>query len=56
MQRNPSPEAISHEAEVPARRTVDYFSLELAKEKLNEAQGLLLPRLVQALTEQPPST
>jgi predicted NUDIX family NTP pyrophosphohydrolase len=30
----------------------DYFSLELAKEKLNEAQGLLLPRLVQVLAEQ----
>lgn len=35
--------------EYPEVDRADYFSLEVAKEKLNEAQGLLLPRLVQAL-------
>jgi predicted NUDIX family NTP pyrophosphohydrolase len=40
--------------EYPEVDRAEYFSLEIAKEKLNEAQGLLLPRLLQALSEPKP--
>lgn len=40
--------------EYPEVDRAEYFSLEVAKEKLNEAQGLLLPRLLQALSEPTP--